>query len=81
MKNKRKTNITGPEYAGTPPVQHSHVVLAQQEESAEKKAPKEEKVLTEREKIKALNDDDIEADRHNGSGGAFEATEMEREED
>jgi hypothetical protein len=70
MKNKPKTPKTGAQYAGTPPVQHPEVVLAQPEPPP--KLPEEEK------SAQAINDDDIEADRHNGSAGAFEATEEER---
>ncbi|HXB07010.1 MAG TPA: hypothetical protein VNW04_07840 [Puia sp.] len=88
MKKQKKT-AAGAQFAGTPPVQHSQVVLAQQDEtvvvaqqdeSAEKKALREE-VRSEQERIRSLNEDDIEADRHNGSAGAFEATESERDED
>ena len=68
MKKQQKTPASGAQYAGTPPVQHSEVVLAQQEEESKKTAA---------EKTRLLNEDDIEADRHNGSGGAFEATERE----
>ena len=66
MKNKQKTPKTGAQYAGTPPVQHPEVVLARPEPP---KQPEEEK------SAQVINDDDIEADRHNGSAGAFEATE------
>lgn len=64
---KQKTPKTGAQYAGTTPVQHSDVVLAQQDEKAEKKPSR--------------NAEDIEADRHNGSGGAFEGTEREWDEE
>ena len=73
MKKQQKTPASGAQYAGTPPVQHSEVVLAQQEEEESKKAAAE--------KTRLLNEDDIEADRHNGSGGAFEATEKEWDEE
>ena len=71
MKKQQKTPASGAQYAGTPPIQHSEVVLAQQEE------PKGSDV----EKTRLVNEDDIEADRHNGSGGAFEATEKEWDEE
>jgi hypothetical protein len=48
-------------------VQHSEVVLAQQD--------KQQDIAEQKQKIKEINDDDIEADNHNGSAGAFEATE------
>jgi len=64
---KQKTHDSGAQYAGTPPVQHSEVVLAQQE------PPKQP--LVEEKSAQAINEDDIEADLHNGSAGAFEATE------
>ncbi|HEY4110712.1 hypothetical protein [Puia sp.] len=70
MRNKQKPPETGAQYAGTPPIQHSEVVLARQDAE---QAPEKEKP--------SRNDDDIEADRHNGSGGAFEATEQERDEE
>jgi hypothetical protein len=69
---KQKTPKTGAQYAGTQPVQHSEVVLAQREPL---RKPDEEK------SSQVINDDDIEADRHNGSAGAFEATEVERDEE
>ncbi|HLZ86706.1 MAG TPA: hypothetical protein VKQ52_05690 [Puia sp.] len=69
MKNKQKKPDSGAHYAGTPPIQHSEVILAQRAKPGEKKA--EEKSIDE------INHDDIESDRHNGSGGAFEATERE----
>jgi hypothetical protein len=68
MKNKQKTPRTGAQFAGTPPVQHSEVILAQADRV---QSQEEEKSL------KTINEDDIEADLHNGSGGAFEATEQE----
>lgn len=68
---KLKTSNSGPQYAGTPPVQHSEVVLAQQD--------KDREVAELKQSIKAINEDDIEADKHNGSGGAFEATEQGRD--
>jgi hypothetical protein len=61
---KQKTPKTGDRYAGTPPVQHSEVVLAQREP-----------LIPPEKSAQSINEDDIEADRHNGSGGAFEATE------
>jgi hypothetical protein len=64
---KLKTSNTGAQFAGTPPVQHSDVVLAQQD--------KQQDIAEQKQKIKEINDDDIEADNHNGSAGAFEATE------
>ena len=67
---KQKTHNSGAQYAGTPPVQHSEVVLAQPE------PPKPEE-----KSAQAINEDDIEADLHNGSAGAFEATESERDEE
>jgi len=70
---KQKTPNTGAQYAGTTPVQHSEVVLAQQE------PPKHP--LLEEKSAQAINEDDIEADLHNGSGGAFEATESERDDE
>jgi hypothetical protein len=66
---KQKTSSSGAQFAGTPPVQHSEVVLAQQDQE------REERIAEENKKTKMINDDDIEADLHNGSGGAFEATE------
>ena len=61
---KQKTPKTGAQYTGTPPLQPSRVVLAQP------------KPLNRPEKsAQSINEDDIEADRHNGSAGAFEATE------
>jgi len=65
---KQKTPNTGAQYAGTTPVQHSEVVLALQDETPPEKNP-------------SRNAEDIEADRHNGSGGAFEATEQEWDEE
>jgi len=64
---KQKTPKTAAQYAGTPPVQHSEVVLAQ---------PEPPKLLEEEKSTQVINEDDIEADRHNGSAGAFEATEQ-----
>ncbi|HEY4335839.1 MAG TPA: hypothetical protein VGM89_08080 [Puia sp.] len=66
---KQKTQNSGAQFAGTPPVQHSEVVLAQPEPP-----PK-----LEEKSAHAINEDDIEADLHNGSAGAFEGTENERE--
>ena len=68
---KQKTSNSGAQFAGTPPVQHSEVVLAQQDQE------RDERIEEENKKTKVINDDDIEADLHNGSGGAFEATERE----
>jgi len=39
------------------------------------KAAKQKPVTAKQPKDRSINDDDIEADRHNGSAGAFEATE------
>ncbi|GGA98422.1 hypothetical protein [Puia dinghuensis] len=61
MKNKQKIADTG---VRKPPVRRKETPFLQER-------PPEEK------KERSLNDDDIEADRHNGSGGAFEATERE----
>jgi hypothetical protein len=69
---KQKTPKTGAQYAGTQPVQHSEVVLAQ---------PEPPRKLEDEKSAQVINDDDIEADRHNGSAGAFEATEAERDEE
>ena len=74
MKKKQKTPNTGAHYARTTPVQHSEVVLAERE------ADKQETSYREQRKP-SINDDDIEADRHNGSGGAFAATEQEWDEE
>jgi hypothetical protein len=72
MKSKQKPVTSGAHYKGTPPIQHSEIVLAptQKEEPAKRKAGKKAET-------RSINDDDIEADRHNGSGGAFEATEKQ----
>ena len=64
---KQKTPDSGAQFAGTTPVQHSEVVLAQQDDHRT--------IADQKQKIKKINDDDIEADNHNGSAGAFEATE------
>ena len=72
---KQKTSNTGAQYAGTPPVQHSDVVLAQQDEA------KLKEVAELKQKNKEINEDDIEADLHNGSAGAFEGTEREWDEE
>ena len=69
---KQKTPKTGAQYAGTQPVQRSEVVLAEREPL---------RMREEEKSAQLINDDDIEADRHNGSGGAFEATEAERDEE
>lgn len=69
---KQKTPKTGAQYAGAKPVQHSEVVLAQREPL---------RMAEEEKSAQVINDDDIEADRHNCSGGAFEATEAERDEE
>jgi hypothetical protein len=74
MKNKQKAPDTGAQYAGTPPVQHAEVILARPDR-AKSPEPEEEK------SVKMINEDDIEADRHNGSGGAFEATEHQQDEE
>jgi hypothetical protein len=72
---KQKISNSGAQFAGTPPVQHSEVVLAQQDQG------REERIAEENKKTKVLNDDDIEADLHNGSAGAFESTEKEWDEE
>lgn len=64
---KQKIPKSGAQFAGTPPVLHSEVVLAQQD--------KEKEMAEQKQKIRETNDDDIEADKHNGSAEAFEATE------
>ena len=74
MKKKQKTPDTGGHYAGTMPVQHSEVVLAEREADRQVTFHKEQRKPS-------INDDDIEADRHNGSGGAFAATEQEWDEE
>ena len=48
--------------------------------AAEMKAAPEMKSAAEM-TARSINDEDIEADRHNGSGGAFEATESQRDEE
>jgi hypothetical protein len=71
MKNKQKTRKTVAQYAAMVPVKHSARVLAQRD------PPK----LPEVKSAHEVNEDDIEADRHNGSGGAFEGTESSRDDE
>ena len=72
MKNKQTTPSMGAHSAGASPVHHPKAILARQHRVM---SPEEEKSL------KSINEDDIEADRHNGSGGAFEATEREQDDE
>ena len=63
MKSKQKTSGTG----------------VRKTAAGKKETPFRQEHPPEKQQERSLNDDDIEADRHNGSGGAFEATEKERD--